>query len=297
MQREANDSPSDPFVVKPPQPAMPPAEPPPRLEVDVYQLAPDEMFAGNRPDGTGWSWGWADWRRDWMDQTANKFAYRCLPLTIANQTGWCINNPVGFTAIWTGGAKSDGILFKFDADPGTWRNWINSQFGYGVLTWSVPFLFRTRPAGSRLLVMGPANRFKHAAQPMTAVLESDWMSASFTMNYKLTLPGQPVRFEVGEPLLQIVPLTGNVCADLETATVTYRRVGQDPAMLAAYTQWKRSRDQFKQGQQAGQVDPDAWQRDYFRGRDALGQTADGGHRTKVTPPTIKYLSPPPGKGT
>src|SRR3954449_12981067 len=73
-----------------------------KLEVGIYQIADDSMFAKNRIDGCGWHWSWADWRRDWMDDTPNKFAYRCLPLTIANQTGWFVYNPVGFTAVWTG---------------------------------------------------------------------------------------------------------------------------------------------------------------------------------------------------
>ena len=40
-----------------------------------------------------------------------------------------------------------------------WGGWINNQFGEGILTWNTPFLFRTRPAGSRLLICGPARRF------------------------------------------------------------------------------------------------------------------------------------------
>jgi len=34
--------------------------------------------------------------RDWMDKTHERFAYRCLPLTIANQTGWCVIDPLTF---------------------------------------------------------------------------------------------------------------------------------------------------------------------------------------------------------
>ena len=60
------------------------------------------MLKQNRTDGTGWEWGWADWQRDWMNATPHRFAYRCLPLTIVNQTGWWIRNPVGFTATWRG---------------------------------------------------------------------------------------------------------------------------------------------------------------------------------------------------
>ena len=276
--------------------AAPPAPPKSRLRVDLYQLAPDEMFAANRPDGTGWTWSWADWRRDWMDATVNKFAYRCLPLTIANQTGWIINNPVGFTATWDGNPNAGGIAFKFDTGAAEWHGWVNDQFGNGIVTWNTPFLFKTQPAESRLLVMGPANRFKHGAAPLTALIETDWMNASFTMNWKLTAPGLPVRFDVGEPLFQAVPMVANVGADLEGATVTYRRLAEDPATYAAYQAWQQARDDFHQQKRDGQVAPDAWQKDYFKGKDMLGRTVTSGHKTKLTPPTVKYLSPPPGAG-
>ena len=74
----------------------------PKLEIEIYQIAHDAMLKKNRSDGTGWDWCWADWQRDWMDATPNRYAYRCLPLTITNQTGWWIRNPVGFTAAWSG---------------------------------------------------------------------------------------------------------------------------------------------------------------------------------------------------
>ncbi len=64
-----------------------------RLEVSIYQLAPDDTFKKNRTDGAGWDWSWANVKRDWMDETSSKFAYRCLPLAIANQIGWWILQP------------------------------------------------------------------------------------------------------------------------------------------------------------------------------------------------------------
>ena len=164
------------------------------------------MLKQNRTDGTGWEWCWADWQRDWMDATPQRYAYRCLPLTIANQTGWWIKNPVGFTATWRGPSDPGSIDFQFDAAGEVWQNWINSQFGEGIITWNTPFLFRTKPEGSRLLVCGPANYFKANAHPLTALIESDWISMSFTMNWKIMVPDQPVRFELGEPLFQAIPL-------------------------------------------------------------------------------------------
>ena len=56
-----------------------------------------------------------------MDATPNRYAYRCLPLTIVNQTGWWVKNPVGFTATWRGRTEPGTIDFQFDAAGEVWR--------------------------------------------------------------------------------------------------------------------------------------------------------------------------------
>ena len=230
--------------------------------------------------------------RDWMDATANRFAYRCLPLSIVNQTGWWIKNPVGFTALWRGASVPGSVEFRFDSAAETWSRWINDQFGGGIITWNTPFLFRTRPEGSRLLICGPVNQFKTYAQPLTALIESDWMSMSFTMNWKIVLPNQQVRFDLGEPLFQAIPLVSNVCADLEAASVTYQRLGDDPEVYRAYQAWNEGRLNFHVQKARGDVKPDDWQKDYFHGRDALGQAPATVHMTKVKPPPIRDLTQP-----
>jgi Family of unknown function (DUF6065) len=262
----------------------------PRLEVRIYQIVDDGMMKQNRTDGTGWEWCWADWQRDWMNNTPQRYAYRCLPLTIANQTGWWIKNPVGFTATWRGATHPGTIDFQFDASGEVWTHWINSQFGEGIITWNTPFLFRTQPEGSRLLVCGPANYFKTNAHPLTALIETDWMSMSFTMNYKIMIPHYPVRFELGEPLFQAIPLARNVCADLEGASVRYQRLVDDPELNRAYQEWDQGRRQFHEQKARGEVRPDGWQRDYFQGRDPIGRAAPTTHMIKVKPPQVHYGS-------
>jgi hypothetical protein len=265
----------------------------PQLEVEIYQLIDDQLLAKNRTDGTGWDWCWADWQRDWMNATPHRYAYRCLPLTIANQTGWWVKNPVGFRCTWRGTPEPGTIDFEFDSAAENWSQWINSQFGAGIITWNTPFLFRTRPEGSRLLITGAANYFKHNAQPLTALIESDWMSMSFTMNWKLTAPHQTVRFEFGEPLFQAIPLVSNVCADLERASVSYHKLGDNPDLDHAYQEWRQSRDWFHVGKANGQLKPDDWQKDYFQGKGPAQQVATSRHMTKVKPPEIRGLPETP----
>src|SRR5215813_11548810 len=259
-----------------------------QLEISIYQLADDTLFLKNRHDGTGFDWSWADWRRRWMDETPSRFAYRCLPLTIANQTGWWVTNPIGFTAEWGGRREPASIHIQFDAEPELWSKWIDNQFGEGILTWNTPFLFRTRPAGSRLLVCGPANLFKHAIQPLTAVIESDWTSMSFTMNWKFTAANLPIRFNVGEPLFQVIPIATNLCGDLERASVRYMKLADDPEVAKSYIEWSEGRRQFHAQKARGETQVDGWQKDYFVGRDPSGREAAPAHMTRVQAPKIIY---------
>ncbi len=265
----------------------------PRLELHIYQLTEDVVMKQNRTDGTGWEWSWADWQREWMDNTPRRHAYRCLPLTIMNQTGWWIKNPVGFTATWRGGSHPGSFDFAFDVSPEVWAHSITNHFGEGIITWTTPFLFRTKPEGSRLLVCGPSNSFKENAHPLMALIESDWISMSFTMNYKVMTPDRPVRFEQGEPLFQAIPLMNNICADLEGALVSYQKLADDPELERAYQEWDRSRKQFHDQKIKGEVKPDEWQRDYFQGHDASGREAMTYHMVKIKPPKVQYPSTNP----
>ena len=176
--------------------------------------------------------------------------------------------------------------------------WISNDFGAGIVTWNTPFLFRTKPAGSRLLVCGPTNYFLDNAHPLTAIIESDWMTMSFTMNWKLMKPGMPTRFEVGQPLFQAIPLLSNVCSEIEAASVTYKKLDDDPEVAQSYREWDRSRSRFMERSKAGELKPDEWQRDYFLGRDASGRQAAPVHMTKVKPPKVSYAgtAAPPSAG-
>jgi hypothetical protein len=84
-------------------------------------------------------------RRAWMDETPESFAYRCLPLAIANAHGWEIGNAVGFSARWNGERDVSDVEIVID-DPGHPAVEAPvSLFGQGTLTFNIAALFRTEP--------------------------------------------------------------------------------------------------------------------------------------------------------
>src|SRR4051812_535303 len=93
--------------------------------------------------------------RAWISQTHQHFAKRCLPLLMANQAGWFILSSHSLRATRHGGDAKDAVSIEY-APGGDPRLPALSHFGHGILTWHMPFLFRT-PPGWQLLARGPAN--------------------------------------------------------------------------------------------------------------------------------------------
>jgi hypothetical protein len=219
--------------------------------------------------------------RTWMSEMSETRAgwpNRCLPMLIANQSGWEVRNPCAFTATWSGpGAGMDVIIAPDKRDTGQFLP--QSHFGYGILTWHLPMLFRT-PAGYNLLVRGPANHPKDAVSPLEGIVETDWSSASFSMSWKFTRKLMPVRFEVDEPICMIVPQRR---AELEQFAPELRHIESDEDLRRKHEFFLRSRHEIGQVQvatnpAAGEQVP--WQSDYTRGSHADGEAGAHDHQTR-----------------
>lgn len=212
--------------------------------------------------------------RDWMDAAHLRHPYRCLPLVIANQNGWVLRSPVGFSAYWYGGAGRQDVTLRFDQPD----NRIVSHFGNGVVTFTIPFLFRT-PPGINLWVKGPANWIKDGIQPLEGVVETDWLASTFTMNWKLTRVCEWVRFDKGEPFCMLVPVPRGL---IESFVPRVLPLEGEPELQAQYKRWEASRSGFLEELNAR--DPDAvargWQKDYFQGKTIDGKAVES-HQTKV----------------
>jgi hypothetical protein len=200
-------------------------------------------------------------RRAWMDATPNRFANRCLPLLIANQSGWLLTARHTVRATWDGGIYKDATVVEIvdNAEPLP----AVSHFGAGIITWTIPYLFRT-PPGWNLLVRGPANEPLDGAYALEGIVETDWSPATFTMNWKLTRPGLPVVFEKGQPICMIVPQRRG---DLESFDPLVIDLEFEQDLKDEYRQWRSGRAVFLEELRTGvpAAIRQKWQRDYFRG--------------------------------
>ncbi|MGE0669192.1 MAG: DUF6065 family protein [Sphingomonadales bacterium] len=216
--------------------------------------------------------------RPWMDATPESFAYRCLPLNIANAHGWEVLAPFGFSAVWDGGAGTEAVTVTPDAGADPARVAV-SLFGQGVLTFHVEAIMRT-PPGWDLWVSGSPNRQKDGIQPLTGVVETDWSPFTFTMNWRFTRPGQPIRFESMEPFCFLFPVQRGA---VEAFEPRFAPLGADPATERRFRTWSEARDAFhaRMQREPPKAPADRWQKHYYRGTDVAGEALAPDHRAKL----------------
>ena len=114
----------------------------PRMELECFPTTerPPEIVPG-RP------------QRAWMDSFTSRHPYRCLPLNMANSSGWEILTPMAFSAEWNGGPMQADITLKPDYPNPDFHRLATSHFSHGVLTMHPGYLFRRqgwwKPTGCR----------------------------------------------------------------------------------------------------------------------------------------------------
>ena len=216
--------------------------------------------------------------RSWMDATPEAFAYRCLPLNIANAHGWEVLTPMGFSAYWRGGNTTADVIIK--PDPGTPESLAPvSLFGQGTLTIHIQGLFRT-PPGWNLLVGGTPNSAKDGIAPLSGVIETDWSPYTFTMNWRFTRRNHWVRFEANEAICFLQPTQRDA---LERMNPKFVPLNDNPDAARQFAEWRRSRNSFQANvaKNPPTSGADQWQKRYYRGLDMDDKSGVPDHRAKL----------------
>ncbi len=239
------------------------------------------VVGGWRPEITP-----APGRRDWMDATRDRFAYRCQPLNAANEQAWWLRLPCDVTIDWDGSPGLDGMTITA-ADP-QHAQVVVSHFGHGIVTFSVPLLLRT-PPGIHMLVKGPANLPRHGISPLEGVVETDWAVATFTMNWLLTAPARGLRMEAGFPYCELRPVPARLAAE---AAPVIAAIDDDPELALAHREWALGRRLFLEERLVEDQRSlgHTWEKDYFV---EARQRSRGPAGPGRVPP---FAPPPDGRG-
>ena len=210
--------------------------------------------------------------RQWMERT---HAYRCLPLSIANQHGWAFYLKEDIQISWDGTNEFGGVRIHKN-----YGNIAKSIFGSGILTFSVYSIIRT-PQNYNIYITGAPNFVKPGAHPLSGIYEADWAPYTFTMNWQLTDAYRVIEFKKDEPICFFFPVLRNTVEDM---VVVKRKMSTNPELLKQYNEFASSRinfinDKIKKPNYK-------WQKHYFKGHYPDGSKCPFDHQTKLKIKTI-----------
>ena len=216
-------------------------------------------------------------KRVWMDNTTDEYAYRCLPMNMSNMTGWDVQAPCDIHATWNGGNRHEDV--QIHVDNSTYEGFVHSQFGYGVLTFSVGFIAKT-PEGVNLWVKGIPNETRRGITALEGICETDWSPATFTMNWQFTEPNVPICFRKGDIVCRMIPYPRGYA---ESFTAESQFISQaEEGFKDDYLLWNRGRAKFLTkltSPEPSEEKSTGWQKEYMRGK--IGGSRQSEHQTKV----------------
>lgn len=214
--------------------------------------------------------------REWMDNTDQKYAYRCLPLNIANAHGWSFHLDREINFFWDGSRGLDAIKFSNEQEA---KSICASAFGHGIITFFIRGIFRTEPGWS-MMAGGSPNSPKDGISPLMGVIETDWSPYSFTMNWQITRPNHWITFKKGEPFCSVFPVQREY---LQNINPVARSISENEKLNKDHEIWSKEREKFIEDlkNHDSVAAQQRWQKSYFRGKDVQQEKGTDTHITKL----------------
>jgi hypothetical protein len=140
-------------------------------------------------------------KRDWMDETANRHAYNCFPVSLSNTLGWGISFPEDISFIW------DGIT---DSTPDHVKILSGEKYAYsgranGTISFNTGVMFTTDENVS-LLSMPVPNLFIDGAVPFTTLVSTSFFPGELPCAWMITKPNEVITIKAGTPVIAIMPI-------------------------------------------------------------------------------------------
>lgn len=155
-------------------------------------------------------------KRDWMEATFDKHAYRCLPVTLTNQLGWAISFPEDITFMWDGQISTSGEHIKVLAG----EKYIQTGRGQATVSFETGLVFRT-PENYSLLTYNVPNMFMEGVSPYTTIISSSFFEGPLPVAWKITKAFVPITIKANQPVAAVFPIS---LTNIQGSTLTIRDI-------------------------------------------------------------------------
>lgn len=141
-------------------------------------------------------------KRDWMDETYDKHAYNCFPLSLTNSLGWSISFPEDISFVWSGISDSNKDNVKILSG----EKYVSNGRANATVSFNTGVVFETDEDLS-MMAMPVPNQFNQDYQIFTTLISSSFFSGDFPVVARILSPNKIITIKANTPVANILPIS------------------------------------------------------------------------------------------
>jgi hypothetical protein len=141
-------------------------------------------------------------KRDWMDNTHDKHAYQCFPLSLTNSLGWSISYPKDISFVLESKAGNPkGMVTVLEGHEFCSNSRMNSTISFKT------GINISTDENVTCLIMPVPNQFIDGAQCFTTLLSTSFFNNDLPIVWMVTKMDQIITIKAGAPVASIIPVS------------------------------------------------------------------------------------------
>ena len=140
-------------------------------------------------------------KRNWMDETSERHAYRCFPVTQANMVGWSLSCIKDIIFTWDGINDQTPDHVKIASPDGSYAG-----RGQSSVSLNTGLVFRTSKDVS-IWTINPVNYFSKDFETMSNLISTSFYDSPLPLAIRAKRANVETRIEAGTPVATIVPIS------------------------------------------------------------------------------------------
>ena len=203
-------------------------------------------------------------KRDWMDATSEKHAYRCFPVTQANVVGYSISCKEDIEFIWDGINDQTGDRVVISSPKGAY-----SGRGQSSISLHTGLIFKTDQDVS-ILTINPVNYFSDEFETMSSIISTSFYDNPLPLSLKAKKANEKIVIKAGTPVATIIPISLTQLNNTIINIVEYKDKDR-----------KREKENISYGEAAQVINSTGGWTDWYR--NAVNEKAEslGSHEVKT----------------
>jgi hypothetical protein len=160
-------------------------------EITVYSLSENSANIEQLP-----------MKRDWMDNTFDRHAYQCFPISLANRLGWTISFPEEISFIWDGvnHPLPDHVTIL------SGHKYAHVDRGNATISFNTGLYFSTKKNIS-LLTMPVPNQFIEGTQCFTTIISTSILTNDLPIAWTINKANTVITIPANTPIAAILPIS------------------------------------------------------------------------------------------